>query len=460
VDKVSYRDSYPWPAGADGFGLSLQRRNANVFGNDPANWFALTPTAASANATPGTAPILVSQPQSRTVVAFSSPVLSVTASSESALRYQWRFNGANLPAATNASLFLNNIQPTQNGTYSCLVANANGSVVTSNAMISIIYGAAILAQPQNVNLRGSTNNADYGNTTNRSATFNVSAYSSSAITYQWRFNGAPIPNATAPSLTVSNVTLAQDGIYDVELTDGVGALTSVPARLSVLLTPIITLPPVSQTVVAGGDITFSVAVSGNPAPFRYEWRRGSAAIATVPASESRLNFVTLNMAAAGLVLTNNMLSSNFSCRVVITNAASVAPGATTTFTVTVLADSDADGLSDVFEQTFFGSTTGGDRNADTDGDGMANFQEQTAGTDPTNPESYLKIEPLNPEAPSRLTFGAISNRTYSVQYNDSSSFANWTTLASWPARSTNWTAIFYDPAPGTNRFYRVATPNR
>lgn len=459
VDKVSYRDSAPWPGGADGFGLSLQRRVATAYGNDPANWSAAPPTGGRASPA-GNAPIITSHPQSQAVVAFSSAMLNVTAAGGGPLRYQWRFNGANLPGATNAALFLNNLQPHQGGAYACLVANDSGSAVSTNAIVSILYGAAILAQPQNVSLRGSTNVADYGNTTNRSATFNVSASSSSAISYQWRFNGTPLPGATGASLLVSNVTLAQDGWYDVTLTDAVGTLTSSPARLAVLLNPIILQPPVSQTVVAGSDVTFSVAVSGNPAPFRYEWRRGSFGIATNAASENRLDFVTLNSTTAGFLIASNQISTNHTCRVIITNPAQLSSAANITFTVTVLADRDRDGLSDRFEQTFFGDSLIADRDADSDGDGMSNGQEQTAGTDPTNAASYLKVDAIAAGGPTMLSFGAISNRTYSVELAEAIAPALWSTLTSVPARATNWTAVIADPDAATNRFYRLVTPQR
>jgi hypothetical protein len=44
VDKLSFKDSPPWPLGADGLGLSLQRRDTFAYGNDPANWVAAPPT--------------------------------------------------------------------------------------------------------------------------------------------------------------------------------------------------------------------------------------------------------------------------------------------------------------------------------------------------------------------------------------------------------------------------------
>jgi len=54
IDQVNYSDgSHPekcpggvdlWPAGADGFGLTLTRRALAEYGNDPANWMASTPS--------------------------------------------------------------------------------------------------------------------------------------------------------------------------------------------------------------------------------------------------------------------------------------------------------------------------------------------------------------------------------------------------------------------------------
>jgi hypothetical protein len=39
----------PWPAAADGQGQSLARKDAHVYGNDPANWQAAAPSPGRAN---------------------------------------------------------------------------------------------------------------------------------------------------------------------------------------------------------------------------------------------------------------------------------------------------------------------------------------------------------------------------------------------------------------------------
>jgi len=49
IDRVNYDDQAPWPTDPDGAGSSLTRIDPDLYGNDPANWDANTPT-------PGTAP--------------------------------------------------------------------------------------------------------------------------------------------------------------------------------------------------------------------------------------------------------------------------------------------------------------------------------------------------------------------------------------------------------------------
>lgn len=47
VEELRYDDRSPWPTGADGGGLSLQRRSPAAFANSPANWKAAAPSPGS-----------------------------------------------------------------------------------------------------------------------------------------------------------------------------------------------------------------------------------------------------------------------------------------------------------------------------------------------------------------------------------------------------------------------------
>lgn len=55
-------------------------------------------------------------------------------------------------------------------------------------------------------------------------------------------------------------------------------------------------------------------------------------------------------------------------------------------------DYDGDGMPDNWEIGYFDNSTGATAYADSDGDGMDNLSEYIAGTDPTNPGSYLGID--------------------------------------------------------------------
>ena len=48
VENVPYTATLPWPAGADGTGLSLQRRQPTHYGNEPLNWRAARASAGRA----------------------------------------------------------------------------------------------------------------------------------------------------------------------------------------------------------------------------------------------------------------------------------------------------------------------------------------------------------------------------------------------------------------------------
>ena len=88
---------------------------------------------------------------------------------------------------------------------------------------------------------------------------------------------------------------------------------------------------------------------------------------------------------------------------------------------------------------------------------MSNWAEYTAGTDPADPASYLKVEGLNRDRPVVISFGALSNRTYAVEFTDALG-QPWNRLAPILARTSNRVERVTDPGYTTNRFYRVVTP--
>ncbi len=69
------------------------------------------------------------------------------------------------------------------------------------------------------------------------ASFSVTASGAAPLAYQWRVDGAPIAGATASTLTIDPVALADAGAYDVVVTNPDGSATSQAAQLTVQALP-------------------------------------------------------------------------------------------------------------------------------------------------------------------------------------------------------------------------------
>jgi hypothetical protein len=146
-------------------------------------------------------------------------------------------------------------------------------------------------------------------------------------------------------------------------------------------------------------------------------------------------------------------------RLVVYNDANNSPGILVSFTNTVLADLDLDGIPDSVENTLgLSPNDPADASLDLDGDGVSNRAEYLAGTDPASNLSYLRIE-QGPGA-ATVSVAAMSNRTYTVQFTDNLNSGVWSRLADIVARPNNRVESFTDPGWTTNRFYRAVLPRQ
>ncbi len=455
VDRVQYTDGGVWPESADGFGASLHRLVLGDYGNDTTNWIAASPAAGIAFPG-GTPPIITQQPTDATVIAGGTAATSsayaigatnfVANISGSGVFVQWRLNGNAIPGATNAVLSLTNIQTTQAGAYSYLAFNSGGSTFSSNAVLTVLSPVAILTQPASQNVLPGTN-----------VTITALGAGTGTVRYQWRFEGTNILNATNSSYSFTNANLLEHhGNFSVLIEDDISQILSANAFIYVLVKPGIVTHITSQTVLQGGNVTFSLVATGAP-PLWYRWIRGGGSL---PGATTSVPVLTI---------TNVQASSTI--RVAVTNTAqpsgvfSPGPTAGNNVNITMLADADGDGMWDIWETNYFGGAFGTNfglvlPGADADGDGMSNVDEFRSGTIPTNALSVLKIV-LTATNANVLEFVAQTNLSYSVQCRTNLAAETlWNTITNVSLSPLVRTVrVDAAAAPGANeRYYRVITP--
>jgi len=249
--------------------------------------------------TSSAAPAITTQPASQTIAPGSTLIVSVTATGTAPLTYQWMLNSAPISGATTNPFTLYNAQFTDSGTYSVLVTNSLGNVLSSNALINVTnVPPDITSQPLSLSIATSSN-----------ATFSVTANGTAPLTYQWMLNTLPISGATTNPFTIINAQLTNSGTYSVLVTNAGGSILSSNAVLTVTNIPVtITSQPQSQSVGLGAGASFSVSVTGT-SPLAYQWLENGTNIPGATANSFTIGSVNTTDAGDYRVVVTNYAGS-------------------------------------------------------------------------------------------------------------------------------------------------------
>src|SRR5262249_17364784 len=138
------------------------------------------------------------------------------------------------------------VQYSDAGAYSVLVSNSFGSLMSSNAVLTVVPPTppAFLTSPSNQYV-------PVGNT------FSLASPATGAPppAYQWYFNGNPLSDdahytgAATANLQIFNAQTTDTGNYYAIATNIAGAATSSVATVTVLMPPAITKQPSSQSML-------------------------------------------------------------------------------------------------------------------------------------------------------------------------------------------------------------------
>ena len=84
------------------------------------------------------APQILTQPLAQVLRTGQTATFSVSADGSPSLSYQWRLNGVNLTGGTGPTIAIDDLQPSDSGSYSVVVQNAHGTAVSTDAKL-IVY---------------------------------------------------------------------------------------------------------------------------------------------------------------------------------------------------------------------------------------------------------------------------------------------------------------------------------
>lgn len=272
---------------------------------------------------PAAAPVITTQPRTSTASVGQTITFTLVATGSFPRTYQWRKDGANLAAGTEATLTLTSITTATAGVYTVVVTNALGSTTSTAASLTVNA-----ATPPVIS---SNYPFDVTAAQGASATLSTSFSSgSSPFTYQWLKSGAPIAGATGSQLLFNPVALTDAGKYSVVVTNAAGTATSREATLTVTAAiPIsITFPPRAIAVFPGQSASFSVSYNGS-SPLTFQWLKNGAPIAGATSSSFSISSVTLTDAGNFSVVLTNIAGPVTSSSALLTVNQPVAPTITT-----------------------------------------------------------------------------------------------------------------------------------
>jgi uncharacterized delta-60 repeat protein len=210
----------------------IRARGYVVSGNE---YDEITSSFVESRVTAGALLTILRSPANRTNYVGTTAQFGVAVAGGGPAGYQWQKDGIDLPGATASMLTLTNIIETDAGLYAVAVNNSSGSVTSTPARLEVTFSPGIVRQPFNQTpVQGETK------------MLTVQAGGATPLQYQWLKDGAGIAGETSATLTLTNITLADEGSYTVLVSNQYGSTSSAGSTVDVVAHPTIEITGVSS----------------------------------------------------------------------------------------------------------------------------------------------------------------------------------------------------------------------
>lgn len=195
------------------------------------------------------------QPQGVSTFVGDPVTLTVTATGDAPISYQWYDNGVLMQNQTSSTLVVNTSQ-VGNSTYTVVVSNPITAPITSSqAVVSVTSGAAVLVEGPQSRIE----------TVGDHTAFTVTVTGSPPFSYQWYSNNMLVVGSNANSYGLTNIVVTDSATYSVQYWNALSTMpySSASATLQVT-TSLQSLTPTNVVVARVGDgVQALSAATGN-----------------------------------------------------------------------------------------------------------------------------------------------------------------------------------------------------
>ena len=339
------------------------------------------PATLTVNAAPA-GPTIGAQPADLAVAAGQPASFTVAATGSAPLSYQWKKNGMGINGATAASFAMPAaISPDCGASFTVTLTNGAGSVTSTRATLTVTPAAGapiILANPGRARV-----------VAGQKASFSVTAWSASPMSYQWQKGTivgtmADIPGATEATYTTPLTTLADHlTLFRCVVSNAAGNATSADEMLFVTTdtkAPTDITSAITASVQVGTPFSYAITSSGGTTPIGFSAAPLPAGL-SVDSSSGRISGTPAATGVASILIGASNTAGNMS-RILTLTVTATPP------TISV----------DAWRFSKFGASAtdpsiAGDM-ADPDGDGYTNRDEFNFGSDPLDRASAPSGIPL------------------------------------------------------------------